>query len=79
MASVGRARGASPGVTLWTRALAGHFAWFLPPAAQSQGTVVASGHLCSASGHLCLASAGSFTSCRLSGPDNTAMEKMPFQ
>lgn len=72
MASVGRARGASPGVTLWTRALAGHFAWFLPPAAQSQGTVVASGHLC-------LASAGSFTSCRLSGPDNTAMEKMPFQ
>ena len=72
MASAGRARGASPVVTLWTRALAGRLAWFLPAATQSQGTVVASGHLC-------LASARSFTPSRLSGPDNTAMEKMPFQ
>lgn len=72
MASAGRTRGTSPAVTLWTRALAGHLAWFLPPATQSQGTVVACGHLCSASG--C-----GFTSCRRSGPDNTAMEKMPFQ
>lgn len=56
--------GTSLVVTLWTRAL--------PPTAQSQGTVVASGHLC-------LASPYSFTSCRLSEPDKSAMEKMPFQ
>lgn len=62
----------SPVATLWTRALAGHLARFLPLASHSQGTVVAPSHLCSTS-------ACSFTSRRLSGPDSSAVEDKSFQ